>query len=82
MSADQSQPSRYIFGKKEGFSDHNLSEPITDTTHVYMQKSNGEQPVKARKAEQYHPLGQYNSDYPVITQHYRFSEICFQKIVV
>lgn len=52
MSADQGQLSKYIFGKKEGFFDHNLSEPITDTTHVYMQKSNGTFPVKAQKAKE------------------------------
>lgn len=60
MSTDQGQPSRYIFEKKEGFFDHNLSEPITDTTHVYMQKSNGTFPVKAQKTkERLHtpPLG-------------------------
>ena len=54
MSTDQGQPSRYIFEKKEGFFDHNLSEPITDTTHVYMQKSNGTFPVKALKAKERH----------------------------
>ena len=52
MSADQDQRSKYIFEKKEGFFDHNLSEPITDTTHVYMQKSNGTFPVKAQKAKE------------------------------
>ena len=52
MSADQSLPSKYIFEKKEDFLDNNLSEPITDTTHVYIQKSNGTFPVKAQKARE------------------------------
>ena len=52
MSADQGQPSRYIFGKKEGFFDNNLSESITTITHAYIQKSNGTFPVKALKARE------------------------------
>ena len=36
MSADQGQPSRYIFGKKEGFFDHNLSGSCTNVTHVFV----------------------------------------------
>ena len=59
MSADQGQPSKYIFEKKEGFFDHNLSESIITTTHAYIQKSNGTFPVKALKARERlhtHPL--------------------------
>ena len=52
MSADQGQLSRYIFEKKEVFFNNNLSGPITTTTHVYMQKSNGTFPVKALKAQE------------------------------
>ena len=39
MSADQDQRSKYIFEKKEGFFDNNLSGSSTATTHAYMQKS-------------------------------------------
>ena len=37
MSADQDQRSKYIFEKKEGFFDNNLSESITTITHAYIQ---------------------------------------------
>ena len=37
--------------KKEEFFNNNLSEPITDTTHVYIQKSNGLFPVSSTESK-------------------------------
>lgn len=44
-----SRPSMFL--KKGGFFEHNLSEPITTATHVYMQKSNGLFPVGSTESK-------------------------------